>query len=380
MAFVERRAKDTWRARYRGPDGRERSKTFQRKIDAERFLTSMEASKLRGDWIDPAAGRMTLSAFSAEWMATVVHLRPTTRYRYESLLRVHIAPALGNLSLSTIRPLDVQSFVSKLRDQGLSGTTVRHAYVLLAEILNAAQRDGRIARNPATGVVPPPRRRQEQRFLNAAEVWDLAEAVEPRYRALVLTGVYGALRWGELAGLKVSRLRLLERRIDVVEGVSEVGGRLIWGPPKTGTRTVSIPAPLAEEIALHLSAFPPDGERLVFTSPGGGLLRYANFYRRVWQPAVEKTDLAPLRPHDLRHTAVALAIQAGAHPKEIQELCGHASITTTLNTYGHLFDSLQDRLAERLADTFRASRAAWARPDVAAGASAPVRSDAKYGL
>jgi hypothetical protein len=74
---------------------------------------------------------------------------------------------------------------------------------------------------------------------------------------------------------------------------------------------------------------------------------------------------SPLRIHDLRHTAVALAVEAGAHPKEIQELCGHASITTTLNVYGHLFESLQERLAERLDETFRAARAPYLPPEVA---------------
>jgi integrase len=87
-------------------------------------------------------------------------------------------------------------------------------------------------------------------------------------------------------------------------------------------------------------------------------LRHPNFYRREWRPALIGAGLDPaLRIHDLRHTAVALAISTGAHPKEIQELCGHLSITTTLNTYGHLFESLQDRLAERLSETFVASRA-----------------------
>jgi integrase len=362
MGFVERRGKDRWRARYRGPDRRERSKTFARKVDAERFLTIAEGSKLRGEWVDPAAGKISLADFASEWMTTVAHIRPTTRYRYESLLRVHILPTLGDLPLATVRPLDVQSFVSTMRNQGLSATTVRHAYVLLAGVLKTAQRDGRIGRNPAVGVVPPPRSRQEQRYLTADQVWALADAIEPSYRALILTGAYAALRWGEMAGLKVSRLRLLERRINVAESLIEIGGRLVWGPPKTGSRIVSIPAPLADEIAYHLSAYPPGADGLVFVAPAGGPIRYGNFYRRHWRPAAEHAGLEPLRPHDLRHTAVALSIEAGAHPKEIQELCGHASITTTLNTYGHLFESLQDRLAERLAETFRESQAAWLRP------------------
>ncbi len=359
LGFVEHRGDRRYRARYRSPDGREGSKTFRRRIDAERFLVSMESAKLKGEWINPAEGKICLCDFAEEWMSTVAHLRPSTRNRYSSLLRVHIVPALGNLPLASIRPMDVQAFVSGVLKSGLSATTAHHAFRLLSEILKAAQLDGRIGRNPAAGVCPPPRRHQEQGYLTAEEVWALAETIDPRYRVLVLSGVYGALRWGELAGLRVTRLRLLQRRIDLVETLVEVGSRLTFGPPKTGTRTVSIPAPLADEIARHLAQFPPGDDGLVFTSPAGTPLRHANFYRREWHPALERAGLSPgLRIHDLRHTGVALAIAAGAHPKEIQELCGHASIGTTLNVYGHLFEALQDRLAERLADTFRASRAA----------------------
>jgi integrase len=359
MGFVEHRGKQRYRARFRGPDGREGSKTFRRRIDAERFLVSVESAKLKGEWIDPAAGKVSLRDFAEEWMSTVAHLRPSTRNRYGSLLRVHILPALGYLSLAGIRPLDIQAFVSGVLDSGVSATTAHHAYRLLSEVLKAAQLDGRIGRNPAAGVSPPARRCQEQRYLTAEEVWALAEAVDVRYRALILTGVYGALRWGELAGLRVTRLRLLERRIDIVETLVEVGSSLAFGPPKTGRRTVSIPGPLVDELARHLTQHRPGEDGLVFPSPAGTPLRHANFYRREWRPALERAGLDPgLRIHDLRHTSVALAIAARAHPKEIQELCGHASIGTTLNVYGHLFEGLQDRLAERLGDTFRASRAA----------------------
>jgi hypothetical protein len=91
---------------------------------------------------------------------------------------------------------------------------------------------------------------------------------------------------------------------------------------------------------------------------------------------VERARLSPLRIHDLRHTAVALAVAAGAHPKEIQELCGHASITTTLNVYGHLFESLQERLAERLDETFRAARAPYLPPEAAENV-VPLRQRAR---
>jgi len=249
-------------------------------------------------------------------------------------------------------------------EQGFSPTTARHAYVMLSQLLRAAQRDGRIGRNPASDVSPPAPGRHEQRYLSAEQVWALADSIGPRYRAAVLIGAYAALRWGELAGLRVSRLRLLERRIDITDTLVEVGRELVPGPPKTGPRSVSIPAPLAEEIGAHLAAFPAGPSGLVFTGAKGQPLRHCNFYRREWKPALEAAGLdRGLRIHDLRHSAVALAIAAGAHPKEIQELCGHASITTTLNVYGHLFESLQDRLAERLGETFLASHASWMRPE-----------------
>jgi len=187
MGFVEHRAKHRYRARFRGPDGREGSKTFRRRIDAERFLVSVESAKLKGEWIDPAAGKVSLGDFAEDWMSTVAHLRPSTRNRYGSLLRVHILPALGYLPLAGIRPLDIQAFVSGVLDSGVSATTAHHAYRLLSEVLKAAQLDGRIGRNPAAGVSPPARRWQEQRYLTAEEVWALAEAVDVRYRALILT-------------------------------------------------------------------------------------------------------------------------------------------------------------------------------------------------
>ena len=75
----------------------------------------------------------------------------------------------------------------------------------------------------------------------------------------------------------------------------------------------------------------------VFTSDKGGVLRPSNFQVKVWLPTVRAAGLAPLRPHDLRHTAVALWIAAGANPKEVSVRAGHTSVSFTLDRYGHLF-------------------------------------------
>ena len=146
-------------------------------------------------------------------------------------------------------------------------------------------------------------------------------------------------------------------------------GKVYVGPLKTkeSRRVVTIPAFLADELGQHPSGSGATDD-LVFPAPEGGYLRRANFRRRLWAPAVERAGISPAPTfHHLRHTAVALAIAQGAHPKAIQSRMGHASITTTLNLYGHLFPSLDVELAERLDDVRAealAARLRHAEPDV----------------
>ncbi len=352
-------------ARYVDPDRRERSLSFSRRLDADRYLADQESKKLHGLWVDPAAGKIALGEFADEWWEGTASLAPHTRRRYRSLIEVHIKPELGQRPLRSLEVADVRAFVSTLTQRGLAPKTVRHAYTLLLEILRDAQEDGLIT------AVPQPSRRQrrrvlpkvphsEQRYLTGEEVARLASAVPlaPRYRAFVYLGAYGGLRWGELAGLRAHRVRLLERKVDVVE--TDQATEPKWG----SAGTISIPAGVADEIARHLELFPPGPTGLVFTSPEGCPLLYGNFYRRHWSPAVRVAGLAPLRPHDLRHTAVALAIERGAHRAEIQELCRHRSISTTLGTYRHIMPQLHERLADRLNETFRAAREADRKRDV----------------
>jgi integrase len=190
----------------------------------------------------------------------------------------------------------------------------------------------------------------EMRFLSPGEVQSLADAVPPRYRALILTAAYTGLRWGELVGLRAKRLDLAARRVTVTEALSEVRGDLTFKTPKTAAsrRTVALPAPLVDVLADHLSAYPAVGNGLVFTQPEGGPIRRTNFRQRVWLAAVAETVGPPMRFHDLRHSHAAWLIAQGEHPKTIQSRLGHASIKTTLDTYGHLMPGMDEADADRL--------------------------------
>jgi len=238
-----------------------------------------------------------------------------------------------------------------------------------------------LPRSPCRNIPLPRIEAVEMHFLTAKQVGTLADAIDPRYRVLVLTGAYTGLRIGELAALRTSRLDLLHRSLRVEETVNEVRGYLVFGPPKTraSRRTVSLPAFLVEVLAAHLAAYPPGPESLVFTSPEGQPLRRNAFRRRHFIPALQKAEIGEwtedpkghphfkpgARIHDLRHSHAALLIAENVHPKVLQERLGHASIRTTLDTDGHLFEGLDEAAADALDGAFREALAASTRPRAA---------------
>ena len=359
MAHIRRHPKirDRWQVRYVDPSGRERARNFSRKSDAGKFLVTVEADKLRGDWVDPRLSRITSGEWMERWWGTTSHLKPYTREGYESLLRVHILPRFGEIALGRIQPVDVREWVSGLYAAGLSASRTRQAYYLVAQILRSAVESGYLTKTPCVGVSLPRMQRAEMRFLTADEVRRVAEATADPYRTLVYVLAYGGLRWGEAAAVRRGRCELLRSRLHVVESVSEIRGGFHFGPTKTyQIREVILPAFLRDQLAEHLArtvGTPPDA--LVFPAAGGGPLRRKVFNAKLWRPAVDKAGIDYLRPHDLRHTCASLLIATGANPKAIQSHLGHSSIQVTFDRYGHLFPSDQEALAARMDDVFRDS-------------------------
>jgi integrase len=339
-----------YRVRYRDPAGRERAKSFARKVDAEQFLRHVEADLVRGQWVDPDHGRMTVGELADRWFATTATLKPKTREDYRSLLDNHVLPAFGDRPVASIDTLTVRGWLAGLVSGGLSASRAKHAYYVLFAVLEAAIQTGALLRNPAAGIRVPRDRSREIHFLSAAEVERLAEAIIPPYGTLVRFAAYTGLRAGEIVALRVKRLDLLRGTVRVIESASEVGGRLILGPTKThAERTVRLPRFLREEVATYLADRPHERDAFVFTAPRGGQLRHNNFYQRVFCPALLPAGLPEqVRFHDLRHTCAALLIAQGAHPKAIQTHLGHSSIQVTMDRYGHLFPDAMEHLADRL--------------------------------
>lgn len=341
-------------ARWVDPLGGERSRSFLRKVDAENHLTGIEASKLRGEYVDPALGRVTFGEFAQSCLAVKVNQRATTQARDDWAFRLMILPYFSGRRLNSIEVLDIKLWIAKLAPS-YAAASIHKAYQLFAWVFQEAAETGTISKSPCWKIKPKrdlPRIEQfEMRFLDETELRVLAEAIDPFYRPLVLTAGYTGMRFGELAGLRVKHLKQLERTISVEEGMVDVRGKQSFGPLKTkaSRRTVSIPQFLVDVLGAQLAdrgeIAPND---LVFVGEKGAPLRASNFRRRAWEVAVNATVGTPCRFHDLRHSHAALLIKAGVHPKVIQKRMGHSSIRTTLDTYGHVYDELDLGVAHAL--------------------------------
>jgi integrase len=303
VAHVRKTDAGTWQARYRAPDGRERARNFRRKVEAEAFLATIEADKLRGEWTDPRRARITFGEWNTQVQQSRVNLAASTRDNDGSVIRSLILPTFGPASLSSIEPGHIRTWVADLVAAGYSPSTIRRAYTLLQLALEMAVDDGRLTRSPCRRIALPRIEQSEKRFLDIGEVEHLAETIAPRYRVFVITGAYTGLRPGELAALRTDRLDLRRRQPRVEEPIKTPAAR----------RTVSFSRFLADELAAHLGAYPGD-KNLIFTAPEGGRLDLRVFRRRFWYPAVRESIGEPMRPHDLRHTHVALPLPPARTP------------------------------------------------------------------
>ena len=372
MASIEKRTTPSgevrWDVRYRGSDRRQVKKSFKRKVDAQRFANLAEADVLRGDWIDPRRSRETFGHWAQHWLATTAHLQPKTRSGYESILSKHLMPTFGDVPLSAIDHPRVLAYLSELAADGLGRGTVRNIRDVLRLVLALAVRSGAIKHNSVLGARIGRSAKQEMVFLTADQVMTLADEIAnppirkrggehrrstyPEYGLLVRFAAFTGLRAGEIGALKVRRLDLMRRRVEVSESASEAHGKFEVGATKTyERRNVPVPAALIDQLVHHIAGKGPDD--FVFEGPDGGPVRHSNWYPRHFKPAVVQAGLPDgTRFHDLRHTYAAMLIAQGAHPRAMMERLGHSTSQVTLGTYGHLFPNLEESLDHALNSVF----------------------------
>ena len=264
---MKRRPDGKYRARYRDHADKEHAKHFDRKIDAERWVTGQEAALDRGEHIDPRAGRVRFAEYAATWLDSQVHLRYSTSRQYEQSLRLHIVPVLGNRPLAAIRRSDIQSLVNAWAAEGASAHTIANAlFKTVRLVFKSAVLDGLIAKSPCVAIRRPQIVTRQVEPLTVDQVLAIADEIEPRCRAAVLLGAGCGLRLGEITGLTEPGIRWMTRQIAVTQQLTRgrpgaPGGQL--SPLKTRSSERIVPAPgfVLEALSEHVATYGMDATR-----------------------------------------------------------------------------------------------------------------------
>jgi integrase len=330
-----------YRAQFRDPSGRQVMKAFTLKRDAQRWLTDQAAHVARGTYVDPSAGRTTFAEFYADWSSRQVWAPGT-------VLAMNLAAGsvpFADIPLRSIRRSHVEGWVKAMVTRGLAPGTVHTRVNNVRAVLRGAVADRLVLNDPSVGV-PLPRRRRAAAAMTlptSAQVGAVLQAADEAFRSFVALCAFAGLRLGEAAAVQVEDIDFLRRTLTVARQVQRGGrGRVELRPPKYGSERVVFLAPgLVDILAAHVAAFGRDGGWL-FTGEAGQP-PHQNTVGYRWRTATAAAGAAGLRLHDLRHFYASGLIASGCDVVTVQRALGHASATTTLNTYSHLWPTAEDR-------------------------------------
>jgi integrase len=329
---VRRLPSGRWQARYTGPDGLRHTApaTFTTKRDADQWLVATEAELLRGEWLDPNAGKVTLREFASRWVSER-DLKARSREEYERHLRLHVFDQLGHCPIGELTAGHIRAWRAERLAGGVGRSTVAKTYRILHAIFATAVDDDRIRRNPCRVRGAGQDSAPERPTATLEQVFAIARAIQPRYRLLVLLATFAQLRFGELVALRRRSLDLGAMELRVRKATAEMeNGMQIDDDPKSeaGKRPISLPAALRTDIEWHLTQYAESGrDGRLFVGPQGGIPRRRNF-NRVWKRALVSAGIPAeldLHLHDLRHTGSTWSAQSGATLKELTARIGHAS-------------------------------------------------------
>lgn len=365
--------------RWKTRDG-EKSQNFVRKSEAEQFRAKITSELFTGTYVPKSD--VAFGPVAEEWFANVKvpKLKPSSRAGERSKLDNQVLPKWRDVLLSDITHRDVQAWVSWLATNAearkpkttnakrastpkpLSGSTAVKMYRILDQVLDYAVRTGRLAVNPAKSVELPRVVNKPETAISHEEVAAVVAAAArwgESVQACILTLTYTAVRFGELASLRVGDVDLQRRRILVDSGFAQVQGEgLVEDSPKTHKRR-EVPI-LTDEVgeALERQVAGRNPEEFLFPAPDGGPMRNSWLAYRL-RKAYEAAGMEPLRIKTLRHTGGSLGLALPrADVATVSKMMGHSTPYVTYAVYAHSLPGAFDRMAEEMNTARKASAAA----------------------
>ncbi len=347
---------------YFTPDGKRRYVSAKTKTACREKMRRAISEADQGFVFD--AGKQSVGGYMVRWLEDFAKadLAQRTYHNYQLQIRKHIIPAFGTMRLSKLDTPNIQALYSaKLRD-GLKPSSVRYMHAVLHRALSKAVDLRLIARNPAASADPPKVRQEEITPLDTDQTRVFLNAAHgEKHEALYVLSLTCGLRIGESLGLKWSDIDLeagtlrVNRQLQRMRKEGDKSGTLVFSEPKNASRrTIDLPQRAIEALRNHrktqleekLRASSYEDSGFVFATSKGTPLDAQNIVNRHFKPLLKRTGLPDKRWHDLRHTCATLLLGRGVHPKLVQHLLGHASITITLDLYSHWIPSMGRHAAD----------------------------------
>jgi integrase len=368
---IRRRGEGSWELKYEtGTDPHTGKRTTRyasfkgTKREAQAELVRLMETVRRGGHIDPI--KLSLTKYFDRWEQGWLALQvgPKTRERYIELLRLHVRPHIGALLLHKLQPVHLAELYGKLLKQGLSPSTIAHVHRVVRKALTVAMEWSLLSRNPAAVAKPPRGQAREIEIITVEQAQKILHCFRGRslYPIIALALATG-MRRGELLALRWNNVDLDAGRIQVERSLEQTKAGLRIKEPKTkhGRRGIRVPPSVVAELRAHWTQQQQHRLKLGLGRAGNddlvfprwdGTLRSPNATSTEWRQLLAEFKLPAVSLHALRHTHASQLIAAGMDVITISRRLGHASATITLNVYGHLFGSGDDRAAEIIEAAF----------------------------
>jgi len=342
---------------------------------AEKELRRLLRTLDDGSHVDPNC--MTTRQWLTTWLSAVHdEVSPKSHERYSEIVEHFLIPALGNLPLTKLAPSHIQQAYNDLttggrrdgKDGGLSPRTRRHIHRILSSALTRAVEQQLLTRNPADVFKKrlPKVERREMMTLSPDQSARLLAAIRhTRIYWPVLLALSTGMRRGEVFALRWKNVELERGSLRVMESLEQTKAGIRFKAPKTDrTRAITLPGFAIEELRrlkrqqaeeLLTLGVRQTGETLVCARADGLPLQPQSLTHQFTRLISRVKELPRVRFHDLRHSHATQLLLAGVHPKIAQERLGHATITTTLDLYSHVTETMQSDAAEKIDEIMRSA-------------------------
>src|SRR5918995_49608 len=304
------------------------------------------------------AENLTMGEYLDRWLRDSVQgsVRASTYKSYGQQVRRYLKPSLGRMKLRKLSPMHVQGMYREMQDRGLATRTVQYAHAVLHRALKQARRWGMVSHNVAEDVDPPQVKRGEIRPLNRDQTRVLLKTAEGhRLEALYIVAVHTGMRPGEMLALKWDDVDFDSETLQLKRALSD--GEFTAPKTARSRRRIKLTTGSVKALRAHRKrqleermqrAGLWEDHGLVFPSTVGTPLCHRNVVRS-FKALLRRAGLpATVRLYDLRHTCATLLLSRNVHPKFVQELLGHASISQTLDTYSHIIEGMDGGVTDAI--------------------------------